>query len=283
MKDKAIIFVSDDNYINHVKAIAVNCIVQGKYDGDFAVICPVGSAAAQEFRSYGFHVMEVQAEGFMQKFFVFSPFFREYEKCLYLDCDILVQDDLSRLFQLLERDDKVIWCDTEDGDNMRTLPVHNRDEEKHKELYNYVKKEYPAVLKRIFNTAFILFNPNNIPENIPEQLIELAKKLEPINKREDGGSDQQIINLLLWHHIRPVPEKLVGWWGFDEPENHIASEWRGWTGNEKMVALHYSRWYAQWIEKKPQMAAYWNRVLNISCNELYKQNLAVFDKYFKKV
>src|ERR1035437_69866 len=115
MKDKVIAFVSDENYINHVKSIAVNCIEQGKYDGDFAVICPINSNAAKEFKEYGFYVLEVDAIGFLQKFSIFDSFFKSWEKFLYLDCDILIQDDLQRLFDLLERDDQVIWCDTEDG------------------------------------------------------------------------------------------------------------------------------------------------------------------------
>jgi len=65
---KVIIFVADNNYIEHAKSIAVNCVEQGGWDGDFAVICPTNTEAAAEFRKYGFHVLETSLQGFLQIF-----------------------------------------------------------------------------------------------------------------------------------------------------------------------------------------------------------------------
>ena len=126
MNKRAIIIVADNNYIDHAKSIMVNCREQGGWQEDFVVICPTNSEAAAEFRKYGIEVLETSLKGFMQKFEVFNPFFRIWDEVLYMDCDILVQDDLSRLFSLLKVEDK-IWMDTEDG---KIIDMFFRDEQK---------------------------------------------------------------------------------------------------------------------------------------------------------
>lgn len=279
MKSSVIIFVADDNYIDHVKSIAVNCRIQGKYHGDFAVVCPKNSHAAQEFTKYGFYVLEVEVTGFMQKFYVFDKFFKNWQKALYLDCDIIIQDDISRLFTLLEN--HFLWMDTEDG---KIIEMFFRDQEKenHPETYEWMTDHYPHInTHRIFNTAFILFSPKYIDDRTPQLLLETQDIIHKANDPEKGGTDQQTINIFMWQQIRAIPHKLVGFWGFAEPQNDIASELRGWKGGEIMVGIHYSRWYAPWIEKKPDMEAYLIHHLNTPVNQLYKQNLSQFNQVFK--
>lgn len=290
MTNEVIIFVGDDNYINHIKSIAVNCRLQGKYTGDFAVICPVGSSAASEFRQRGFHVLEVNAKGFLQKFYVFDEFFTQWSKCLYLDCDVIVQDNLQRLFELTSTVNTwEVLCDTEDGKIIEMF--HNdTNKEAHAETYREMERLFTHVnTHQTFNTAFILFNPlgvntyhhNLVESTIPELLFRTQEIIHEINDPENGGSDQQPINLFMWYNIKKIPQKLVTFWGCDEPQNRIYSEWRNWVGDEVPVALHYSRWYGQWIEKTPNMDAYMNHRLGKPCNDIYKENLALFDTIFK--
>ncbi len=278
---QVIIFVSDDNYIDHVKALAVNCIEQGKYTGDFAVICPFGSNASKVFAEYGFHVLQVGVDGFLQKFYVFHRMFKEWEQALYLDCDILIQDDLQRLFSLLDVEDK-IWMDTEDG---KIIEMFFRDEDRknHEHVYQYMTDNFPHVnTHQTFNSAFILFRPSSIEKNVPDKLIEIQDKIHLANDPAKGGTDQQTMNLLLWHQTKKIPNKLVCFWGLAEPQNDVDSEWRQYKKGDVPVAIHYCRWYAPWIKKTPDMDAYKVHKLDIPCNELYLTNLSNFDSIFKK-
>ncbi len=276
---QVIILVSDDNYVNHVKSVINNCIEQGNYTGEFAVICPVNSDAAATFKGYGFNVLEVESNGFLQKFSVFDKYFKQWDEVLYLDCDIVVLDDLQRLFDLLKRDDKVIWCDTED---CTTLESMWRDTKKHEhpEVYEYIKTEYPHINKQTFNSAFLLFKPSIIGDNVPQQLMDIQDKVELANRQSEGGTDQQILNMLLWNNMKKIPDKLVCFWGLAEPENDVDSEYRQFKKGDKAVAIHFSRWYSQWIEKTPDAGGYLNRVLNIPHYDLYNNNLNKFNERF---
>ena len=286
MQKEVIIFVADDNYIEHAKALAVNCRVQGNYKGDFAVICPVNSTASQEFKKYGFYVLEVEATGFLQKFFIFDKFFKQWEKAFYLDCDILIQDNLSRLFDLLNNGDEWgkgdIWMDTEDG---KIIEMFWRDKEKesHADIYEMLNREYPHVnTNQTFNTAFILFHPSAIKEDTTQRLIDLQARIHEANNPAKSGTDQETINILMSNEIKKIPNKMVCFWGCAEPQNDVFSETRGWRGGEIVIGVHYCRWYAPWLEKRPDMDAYFLHRLNIPCNELYKQNLSKFNEIFSQ-
>ncbi len=279
MKDSVIIFVADNNYIDHVKSIAVNCRTEGKWDGDFAVISPSGSLAANEFKRLGFHVLETNFSGFMQKFDVFNDYFKQWEKALYLDCDIIIQDDLQRLFSILDKGD--LWMDTEDG---KIIEMFWRDDQKeqNKPIYDWIKENYPhSYTEQTFNSAVILFNTESIDGTIPKQLSDLQDKIHPANDPAKLGTDQQPINILLWDKIKRIPDKLSCYWGLAEENCDVISESRGWlTGKEIPVTIHFTRWYAQWNFKTPNADAYRIRYLGRPCYEIYHDNLKKFNEVF---
>lgn len=280
MNSQVIIIVADNNYINQAKSLMANCRLQGQYKGDFAIICPVNTEAAAEFKSYGIDVLETNQKGFLQKFEVFNEYFKKWDKALYMDCDILVQDNLQRLFDLLNTHD--MWMDTEDG---KIIDMFWRDEEKHKNqhIYDWLKENYPhTYTNQTFNSAFILFNTCSIDSSITQKLIELQQVIHSINDPAKLGTDQQPINILIWHLAKKIPNKLVCFWGLAEPQNDVDSEWRQFKKGDIPVAIHYTRWYCQWINKTPDMDAYLLRHLNIPCYELYQDNLSKFDTLWTK-
>ena len=144
-------------------------------------------------------------------------------------------------------------------------------------------ERYPHAGRQTFNSAFVLFRPAAIPAGTPERLVEIQAEAEPANRPSLGGTDQQIINLLLWPMARKIPGKLVCFWGLGEPQNDVASEYRGWVGGEIPVALHYTRWYAPWLVKAPDAGAYAIHRLNRTCLDAYTAALAQFDGRFPVV
>lgn len=280
MAKKVIIFVADNNYIERVKSISVNCRLQGKWEGDFAVICPSNSEAAAEFNKFGFYVIETSYRGFLQKFEVFNDYFKSWEEALYMDCDIIIQDDINKLFSLLDIEQK-IWMDTEDGSTMTSF-WRDPNKEANKPVYNLIEELYPTVNNRSFNSAFMLFIPSLIPMGTPEKLMGIQRQIEPVNRMEDGGTDQQVINLLFWDFCRKIPNKMVCFWGLAEPDNDVDSEFRLFKKGDVPIAIHYTRWYAQWIKKTEDMDAYLVRKLGVPCYDFYETNLSLFNKVFQQ-
>jgi lipopolysaccharide biosynthesis glycosyltransferase len=275
MKD-IIIFAIDDNYIDYVKSVSVNCREQGAYTGDFAIVCTDGSMVPENFPS--FTIMSTLSKGFFLKFDIFDSAFKYYDRAIYLDCDVIVQDNIYRLFDLLKKGD--LWMDTEDLTTMETFWRDEKKEE-HPEVYALMNEKYPHVKNITFNSSVIVFNPQAIPDNTPRKLADIQKEIEPSNKVSEGGTDQQVINLYFGDKIKKIPEKMACFWGCDEPQNQRYSESRGWIGDERPVILHMSRWYAQWIEKTDNMDAYYNHKLKIPCFDLYIQNLTKFNDQWK--
>ena len=281
MHKRTIIIVADNNYIEQAKSLAVNCVIEGGWKEDFAIICPTNTEAAAEFRSWGFHVLETSLKGFLQKFEVFNSFFEQWERVLYLDCDVIVQDDLERLFALLDVEDK-IWMDTEDG---KVIDMFWRDENKagNHHIYDWMSNVYPHVnTHQTFNSAFMLFNPSSIPEDTVKALVDVQAVIHEANNPDKGGTDQQTTNLVLWHMARKIPNKLVCFWGLAEPQNDVDSDFRLYKKGDVPVAIHYCRWYAPWIKKTPDADAYDIDKLGRVCYELYQENLSKFNEIFSK-
>ncbi len=272
MKDKVIIFVSDSNYIEHVKSATMNCINQGNYTGDFAVICPAG--IGNIFRDLGYYILETEQITFLQKFSVFHPFFRQWSKAMYLDCDILVQDNLDRLFNFLDVENK-IWMDREDCTTIESFWRDSKSSE-HPQVYEWMQTNYPVVNLRTFNSSVIVFRPEFIPEDTVQRLLDIQAQIEPANNMAIGGTDQQVINLLLWDKCRALFDKAVCFWGLAEPQNDVDCESRLYKQGDSPAIVHYSRWYAPWIDKTEEMDARICRRLNRPAYDIYIENLNSF-------
>jgi len=276
---EVIILVADDNYVPHAKALMVGCALQGEYRGDYSVIMPEGCDGT-DFRARGIDVLNVPDKGFMAKFWIFSDHFRNWNSAFYLDCDMLIQGPIQRAFDQLERTGAEIICHKEDTPALTSWQTWDKRHVEHKPIYDEMLKEFPDFDDRIWNTAWVLFKPAAIEIDVIEKLRALQVRFADCNPEGEGGTDQQIIDLLLHKRITQVRDKLFCYWGMDEPQNRCMSKFRGWTGDEVPIMLHYCRWYAPWIRKDPIADAYAIRRLKRVCYDLYAENLAKFDETF---
>jgi hypothetical protein len=287
VSERAIVLVADDNFLPHAKSLMVNCRRQGKFDGDFCLIHPAGVDVGDMERR-GIVTMPAPADGFLAKFWVFSSWLQRWQQVFYLDCDIVVQDDIQRAFDQLTASEalpdgtKPIIADIEDGpaiDTWRRMDPQAATPE-HEALYAELIRRYPGVPQKFWNTAFLLFEPASIPAGTVERLVNCQLEFSVTNLPANGGTDQQIIHAVLFNRFREKREKLFCFWGLDEPENRGPSAGRGFVGGEHPVAVHFCRWYAQWIPKTPDMAAYRSERLGVVLREFYLRNLADFEAVF---
>lgn len=290
MPYKVIVFVADENYLPHYKALAVNCRNEGQYTGDFCFIVP-DELMTGDLIERGFYVLPTDEKGFMAKFEVFNPFFRKWDQVLYLDADVIVQRPLQPLFDQLTNwpresaNRRRILAMREDVPVFMGWQIWDKEWQSHTEIYEEMGQRFPFVnasvnSDKMWNTAILLYEPASIPEDTVEKLKALQEEYFICNDPAKGGTDEPIIDLLLHHHFAQIGEK--GWchWGLDNHNARVPSISRGWRGDEVPVILHFTRFYAMWLEKKPEADAYASHRLGRPYREIYKENLAAFEETF---
>jgi lipopolysaccharide biosynthesis glycosyltransferase len=125
----------------------------------------------------------------------------------------------------------------------------------------------------------MLFNPADVPDDTVEALLEADAEFADLNPR---GYDQQVMNLVLYGRMGALSKSFATWFPFDQPSSRVASEARGWRGNEFPAIVHTWGARAPWLVKEPTDGDYFNERLGKSCRAVYLENLAAFETEFPK-
>ena len=162
--------------------------------------------------------------------------------------------------------------------------VWDKEWQNHTDIYEKMAKRFPhtQTADKMWSTALLIWEPESIPNDTIEQLRTLQEEFKICNDPENGGTDEQIIDLLLHNHMAQVGEKGWCFWGLDEDNSRVPSIARGWRGGEIPVVLHYGRWYAPWVVKTSDMDAYSAPRLGKVCHEFYAKNLSAFNTLFPR-
>lgn len=265
LADSVVILAADGNYIQHAKALFVNCRMRGQWEKDFALVTTKGTDVS-DFSRRGIHILESEStDGFYQKLSVFSPFFRKWNYAMYMDCDIIVQDTLAPI--LAEIEDCSLLGDIEPFDLFHmftywaTMETYNNAPEG---IYRWLWTNFdPRYIQ--YNTAIMPFRPWGIPVDAVDRLTAMERKIHPINIHVVRGTDQAVINLAFYRQFTSIRNKLFSYWQHEGPESRV---------------LHYCSGYAPWIEKKPGMDAYGNPRFQLPCYDIYKANLSRWEEVF---
>lgn len=289
MSDDVVIMVADDAYLDHARSLLVNFRRQGEWEGDFCLISP-GSCDTTDLERRGisvFHVPDAKWD-FMTKFWAFTPYFHRWQRALCVDCDILVQREVQRVFDGLGPRLPAILCNLEDGPTLGALKYWDPNAEAHPELYEAIQARWPHVTERMYNMAFIFYQPSSMR---PETMDELRAIHEEFKEANPTNADQMLVNLHLYSRLEDAGKDYFCFFGADYPQNRVRSDWRGWRGDEFPSILHYCRWHAPWVVKhichspEPNMepGGYRNHRLGRICHELYAENLAAFREIFPPI
>lgn len=289
MRD-VITMVADGNYMDHARSILVNCRKQGGWEGEFCVISPE-SCDVSDFVSRGIDVFRVPDSEwtFMTKFWTFTEYFHKWDRALCIDLDIMVQGPLQKVFDGLGPRLPKILCSIEDTSTLDGFVVWDKQSgegpDAHPEAYERLKQRYPHVTDRMYNAAFIFYEPRSMPTTTRDELLAVNEEFKILNP---SNADQMIINLHLYDRLEEAGKDYYCFFGCDYPENQVYSEYRKWRGDEEPVLLHYTRWMAPWIVKhichspapNTEPGGYRNHRLGVICHELYASNLAAFNETF---
>lgn len=287
MANDVILMVADSGYFDHAKYVLVNCRKEGGWTGDFSIISPESSDAS-DFARRGIDVLSVPDAqwSFLTKFWAFTEHYHRWNRALCVDLDIMVQGSLQKVFDGLSPRLPNILCDLEDGDTIGALRYFDPKRDEHGEIYARLQDRYPHVSgKRMFNAAFIFYEPRSMPATTREDLLAVHEEFREINPT---NADQMIMNMVLYNRVVEAGKDYFCFFGFDYPENRIPSEFRGWLGNEVPSILHYTNsmapWHVKYICHSPapntQPGGYQNHRLGRISHELYAERLSQFDEVF---
>lgn len=289
MTTRVLIIACNNAYLDHAKSLMVNARRVGQWDGDIAILCAQDFDAV-DLSSRGIEIVRTPEPTWSNavKFWVFGPTFRRWEQALYLDCDVLVQRPLPPSCDALAARFPAILMDGTQAlpGSLGTTILQDWEHfgrlqgvgpEVKPEAYRRLQERFPHVSKPVFVSAAILFDPQTIPDGTAERILDAAAEFLEINPRR---YDQQTMCLVLYDRMASSGKDFVTWWAFDEPCNRVASETRGWRGDEFPAIAHYWGAFAPWLVKMPDAGAYFNERLGCVCRELYLENLAAFDQEF---
>lgn len=284
MSDSVIVIVANDAYLDQVKSLMVNCRRQGKWQGDFCLMCAEDSGPANDLQDRDiviYHVPDAKWSMFT-KFHIFGASLGGWDRVLCLDCDILIQNDLNECCDGMAKQFPFILFDgSSDGSivhNWRHFDaLYGDGPDAHPELYEKMRAQFPHIDKRILTADVIFFDPASVPEGTVEALQATGEKFLEANR---GRIDQPVYNLVLYNKMAPIGKDFCTWWAFDDPGSRVPNEDKGWRGDEFPAIIHYWNSFAPWLEKTPDAGAYDNERLGRVCRELWAENLGAFNETF---
>lgn len=294
MSTQVITFVANSAYLPHAKSFMVNARRQGGWTGDFCMIAP-GDQDCSDLERRGIFVYRVPGVNwsYLVKFQAFAPYFRRWKQALAIDLDVLVQGPLQPMFDALGARLPKIQADLEDGPIIGGLRLWDPQRDEHEAIFQDIERRFPHVKERMFNAAFLFYEPSAMPDDTIDRLQALADEFKAINP---AAADQMVLNLLLWPQMELAGKDWICFFGCDRPQNRVPSEFRKWRGDEHPTIVHYCGAHAPWVVKRAlephekqqliaigceqEMGGYSNDRLGVVCHELYARNLAAFDQEF---
>ena len=169
LKKYVLALACDTNYINEAKALIGSVLREGKWKYDICLIANnLEEDKIKEFTDIGVFVKDVDASehSYHIKYHLFTEYFKKWEKVLYLDCDIMISNDINFMVDL----DGKIFCD---GEANKVGVFFERD--KNKEVFDEMASLY-NVDKFGFNSGCMLFKTSLITLSTFNELHELREK-----------------------------------------------------------------------------------------------------------
>lgn len=278
--NSAILLVADDNYLPHAKALFVNCKREGNWQGEFCLMCPSNTDTSTiEGRGIDIFRTAEPKWSYKVKYHIFNIYFRKWNRVLYMDCDCIVQRDLNVACQEIAPRLPKILTDSHEGTILDDYRHFDPNPDDHPELYERFLASYPHATKQIRTSDVMFFDPYSIPDGTVQKMFAIQEDVKQINPT---GADQQVMNLAIYDLLEPAGKNFVTWWAFDDPGNRVASEHRGWRGDEFPAIIHYWTMYAPWLWKASDAGAYFNHRLNRPCYDIYKDNRLSFEEVFPR-
>lgn len=226
---KLIVAVTNKKYLNHVYSLFGNLQTIGNYKGDLGLVC----SELLTYKDYEFlgmkniHILQTCKENinpFYAKLYLFSEFFKKWDRVIYFDADFIIRKDVNPLFDqtddlLMDQEEFYIWQYLSDKD----LNCLNR-------LKNRINLDVLG-----WNSSCISYNTNIIEKDTLTRLFECKNDIQPINQHTglSEGTEQPVLNVFFYDKIKQI--------------NKICYISRI---KDETVAAHTCRWAAPWSDNR---------------------------------
>jgi len=230
------VFVTNNNYLNHIRSLIGNLKRIGNWNKDFVVILSESISKVEvdedSFKDRNIKLFNINKliDPFYAKFYVFDEFLKNWDRVCYLDADFIIRKDVNSIFDqrgsfLIDQEEFEIWRYLSDRD----LNVLN-------EL-----KTWFNVDRLGYNTSCMLFDTSIINKDTINDLNLLKEKYQVINQHTGlpNGTDQPIINFMFYDRFNQIDAV-------------------GYVGRTKSTDImnHTCRWGASWV--LPELREYYN-------------------------
>ena len=282
-----IVFGIDKSYILQVFTVMHSILKNSKAEIHFIVFSKVNiepynkefvAVLSKTYRNFMFEIRMVDESAFddaklYHKHLSHSSYFRllipelvkDYEKCVYLDSDILVNGDIQELFS----------ADIEDYYVAGVQDCHRLFGRDYFIFFNeHLKKNMPSA-ETYVNAGVLVMNLTKLRnDNMTEKFLLQAKQKNPYE-------DQDVINLCCYEAIKILPVRYNRYQHYTGNtaklrfERRSAGEQGGADWNQPFI-LHLISRYKPWLNKKYKSSDLWWETA-----ELFKDSYA-YQSLFQK-
>ncbi|MDD5068924.1 MAG: glycosyltransferase [Candidatus Pacebacteria bacterium] len=216
MKDSVLVTLADSNFLEHAKQLFGSAHRRGSWQGDYCLIAyevPENAPELQWFNEKNIFIHHVSNflsirgsiyshPSVLGKFYLLTPFFRQWQHIVFLDADTMVRSSLQELSKL-----KGFWA-TED---MNAAPLSHQfthpffepkkwDGQKQICFQNLTSKF--DLRQRSFNTGVFTFSSDIIKDNSFDICSALISDFAILSKY----GEQPIFNLYFYRNWGLLPE-----------------------------------------------------------------------------
>ncbi len=250
MRKHLLVTLADANFIDQAKQLFSSVYFNAGWTGDYMLLYSgISQSELEWFREKGILVYEFEPlhtagpkrwpSTVSGKYYVFTPYFKKWDRVVFLDADIIVRGSIEKLSRV-----KKFTAIGETGLLTIEEQIVKRDlNPSVNGVLEKLEKEY-NLSQRAFNSGVFAFPSSIIQEDSFERILDIASQYNPVTEY----TDQVILNLMFYKSWAALginynlPVHIAGFL------SHIpAREMRG-------KILHFAGLYKPWHKGSPFFA-----------------------------
>jgi len=206
-KKTVLVTLADKKFLNQARQLFSSAYWNGGWDGDYLLLAhgDIPEKDLEWFKEKGITIFRCKPiqEGWaglwhpaivLDKFYIFTPYFKQWERIIFLDADTTVRASIKKLAEL----DEPFAAPNAHGTSLRAEFIKTTKE--NRPLFKELKKEYP-LKGEAFNSGIMAIKTSVIDDGTFEKLINLYEKFGSLNKY----GEEATINLLFYKNWKMLP------------------------------------------------------------------------------
>ncbi|MFA5856456.1 MAG: glycosyltransferase [Candidatus Pacearchaeota archaeon] len=216
MKKNVLVTLANKEFINQAKVLFTSAHLNGGWEEDYLLLSfDIPDKNLEWFRKKGIIIKKCKkinikkirlfkssmnknwTYSVLNKFYLFTPYFKKWDNIIYLDSDMIVKSSINDL-KNIKGFNACIDC----SNNLKEqfLPKRFIENNKDKEIYKNIFKKYNKKSKP-FNSGVMVFNKEIIKNDTFNDLVSITKKIKNIMQL----GDQTILNIYFYKKYKPLP------------------------------------------------------------------------------